>query len=152
VIPTEKAKISILICYDLEFPEAARLVTLQGAEIILSPSATLSEAGYWRVRHCAQARCIEDQVYVVHSSLLGGVGLQGLEFWGNSSILTPCDVGYPRRGIAAEGSWNKEMIVSAELDIDLLHEVRERGAAPTLADRRRDLAERVCAEGSDRSR
>ena len=41
VFATEKVKVSILICYDLEFPEAARLVTLRGAEIILSPSATV---------------------------------------------------------------------------------------------------------------
>ena len=143
VFATEKVKVSILICYDLEFPEAARLVTLRGAEIILSPSATVGEAGYWRVRHCAHARCIEDQVYVVHNSLLGGPGVPGLEFWGRSSILTPCDKGFPAKGIAAEGPWNEEAIVSAELDTDLLYEIRERGSAPTLADRRDDLDQQL---------
>lgn len=149
VVQTEKANISILTCYDLEFPEAARLVTLRGAEILFSPSATLGEAGYWRVRHCGQARCIEDQVYVVHCSLLGGPGVYGLDFWGTSSIMTPCDAAFPARGIAAEGPFNQEVVVTAKVDTDLLYDIRERGAAPTLADRRRDLFEELSVADLD---
>ncbi len=145
VIPTDKARISVLTCYDLEFPEAARLITLRGAEIIFSPSATLGEAGYWRVRHCGQARCVEDQVYVVHCSLLGGPGVYDLEFWGTASILTPCDAGLPSKGIAAEGPFNEEAVVTADIDTDLLYDLRERGAAPTLADRRRDIFDELAA-------
>jgi predicted amidohydrolase len=137
VFETEKARVSILTCYDLEFPEMARLATVRGAELLLSPSATVDEQGYWRVRHCGQARCIEDQVYVVHSSLLGSVA--GLPFWGKSSILTPCDAGFPGMGIAAEGQPNVEGIITAEVDTEMLHEIRERGAATTLRDRRWDM-------------
>lgn len=141
VFQTEKAKISILICYDLEFPEVSRIVTLKGAEILFSPSATLDDHGYWRVRHCGQARCIEDQVFVVHCSLLGDWGVPGLEFWGASSILTPCDKGFPEKGIAAEGPFNEESVVTAEVDTEMLYEIRQQGAATTLKDRRWDMIE-----------
>ncbi len=139
VFETEKVKFSILTCYDLEFPESARLVTLKGARLLLSPSATLDEQGYWRVRHCGHARAIEDQVYVVHCSLLGNVA--GLPFWGMASVLTPCDAGFPARGIAAESRLNEEVIITADLDLERLHEHRERGMVNTLKDRRWDVLE-----------
>lgn len=137
VFETDKVKFSVLTCYDLEFPEAARLLTLQGADILFSPSATLDEHGYWRVRHCAQARCIEDQVYVLHCSLLGDIG--GLSFWGMASILTPCDKGFPQKGISAESASNEETVISAEVETDMLYEIRKTGAATTLEDRRWDM-------------
>jgi predicted amidohydrolase len=137
VFETEKGKVSILTCYDLEFPEMARLATLQGADLVLSPSATRDEHGYWRVRHCAQARCIENQVFVAHCSLLGTVA--GLPFYGMSSVLTPCDGAFPSNGVAAEGRPDEESIVTSEVDTELLHEIRQRGAATTLKDRRWDM-------------
>lgn len=141
VFETEKAKISILTCYDIEFPETARLAALQGAEILISPSATFDNHGFWRVRHCAQARCIEDQVYAVHSCLVGAIS--GISLGGRSSILTPCDSGFPAKGIAAESQYNEEMVITAEVDTERLHEIRENGSAPTLKDVRPDLIETV---------
>jgi predicted amidohydrolase len=141
VFETDKVKFSVLTCYDLEFPEAARLMTLQGADLLLSPSATLDHHGYWRVRHCGHARSIEDQVFVVHCSLMGLVA--GLDFWGMSSILTPCDKGFPTKGIAAESIPGVECIVSADLDTEMLYEIRKRGAATTLKDRRWDLLDEL---------
>lgn len=141
VFETDKAKISILICYDMEFPETARLAALQGAEILISPSATLDRSGFWRVRHCAQARCIEDQAYAVHCCLLGGTS--DIFFWGRSSILTPCDMGFPEKGIAKESKTNKEMVITAELDTELLHEIRAQGAVRPLDDLRSDMIEKV---------
>lgn len=58
--------IGIANCYETEIPEVSRILALQGADIIFCPSYTFTEAGFWRVRHCAQARAIENQVYVVH--------------------------------------------------------------------------------------
>jgi predicted amidohydrolase len=139
IFETDKVKLSLLTCYDLEFPEAARLVTVQGAELLLSPSATASVHGYWRVRHCAQARCVENQVFVAHCSLLGIA--DGTPFYGAASILTPCDGGFPKKGIAAESPFNEEAIVSAEIDTKMLYEIRKSGAATTLKDRRWDVLE-----------
>jgi len=137
VIETDKVKLSLLTCYDLEFPEAARLVTVQGAELLLSPSATASVHGYWRVRHCAQARCVENQVFVAHCSLLGTV--DDTSFHGAASILTPCDGDFPKKGIAAESPFNEEAIATAEIDTAMLYQIRQSGAATTLKDRRWDV-------------
>ena len=137
VFETDKVKLSLLTCYDLEFPEAARLVTVQGAELLLSPSATASVHGYWRVRHCAQARCVENQVFVAHCSLLGTA--DEAPFYGAASILTPCDGDFPEKGIAAESPFNEEAIATAEIDTDMLYEIRKSGAATTFNDRRWDV-------------
>ena len=137
VFETDKVKISLLTCYDLEFPEAARLVTVQGAELLLSPSATASVHGYWRVRHCAQARCVENQVFVAHCSLLGTA--DETPFFGAASILTPCDGDFPEKGIAAESPFNDEAIATADIDTEMLYEIRRSGAATTLKDRRWDV-------------
>ena len=137
VFETDKAKLSLLTCYDLEFPEAARLVTIQGAEILLSPSATASVHGYWRVRHCAQARCVENQVFVAHCSLLGTA--DEAPFYGAASVLTPCDGAFPEKGIAAESPFNEENIATAEIDTEMLYEIRKAGTATTLKDRRWDV-------------
>ncbi len=137
VFETEKVRLSLLTCYDLEFPEAARLVTVQGAELLLSPSATASVHGYWRVRHCAQARCVENQVFVAHCSLLGTA--DETPFFGAASILTPCDGNFPEKGIAAESPFNEETIATAEVDTEMLYEIRKSGAATTLKDRRWDV-------------
>jgi predicted amidohydrolase len=66
VIDLPFAKVAFNICYEAEIPECAATATEQGAEIILCPSFTFTEYGFWRVRHCAQARAIENQVYFVH--------------------------------------------------------------------------------------
>jgi predicted amidohydrolase len=137
VFQTGAARIAILTCYDLEFPEAARIAVLKGVEIILSPSATLGPAGYWRVRHCAQARCIENQVYVVHCSLLGEVA--GLCFWGRAAMLSPCDRNFPADGVLAQSEINMESILTTDVDLEQLQEIRKHGEVRTLSDIRPDL-------------
>ena len=142
---TEKAKICLLTCYDMEFPETVRLATLRGAEIVLSPSATSGVSGYWRVRHCAQARCIENQIFVAHSSLLGEV-IPGAPFRGRSSILCPCDTAIRENGVVAEGAMDQEGVISAEIDTGWLKEIRIRGEVTPLNDRRRDVIEALYRE------
>jgi predicted amidohydrolase len=71
VVDTPKAKIGVLICYDVEFPEAVRHLADEGAEILFVPFCTDNRQGYLRVRYCAQARAIENQIYV---ALAGNVG------------------------------------------------------------------------------
>ena len=63
------AKVGFNVCYETEIPECAASLVEQGAEIILCPSLTFTEYGFWRVRHCAQARAIENQVYVLATAL-----------------------------------------------------------------------------------
>ena len=63
-IDAPKGRIGVLICYDVEFPEAARYLADLGAEILFVPFCTDTRQSYLRVRYCAHARAIENQVYV----------------------------------------------------------------------------------------
>ncbi len=98
-----------------------------------------SEYGFWRVRHCAQARCIENQVYFVHCATGGKVPKGPLpNGWTRSSILSPCDTPWPApNGVVAEAETNVEMVLRGTVDLDLLQQNRETGVAPTYRDRRR---------------
>lgn len=132
------AKVGFNICYEAEIPECAATVTEQGAELILCPSATFTEQGFWRVRHCAQARAIENQVYFVHCCLGGTPGTPLPNGWARSSILGPCDLAWANpAGIVAEAEANREMTITGVVDLDKLYENRKSGAATTFKDRRR---------------
>jgi predicted amidohydrolase len=131
------AKVGFNICYEAEIPECAATLTEQGAEIILCPSFTFTEFGFWRVRHCAQARAVENQVYFVHCCTGGHPGAPLPNGWAQSSILSPCDSPWSPAGIVAQATVNQEMVVRGEIDIEKLYENRENGAAPTFRDRRR---------------
>lgn len=133
------ARVGFNVCYESEIPECAGTLAEQGAEIILCPSYTFTEYGFWRVRHSAQARCIENQVYFVHCATGGKLPRGPLpNGWTRSSILSPCDKPWPNpKGIVAEARSNVQMVVRGTVDIDKLHENREHGVAPTFRDRRR---------------
>ena len=132
------AKVGFNICYEAEIPECSATLAEQGAEIILCPSATFTEQGFWRVRHSAQARCIENQVYMVHCCLGGEPGGPLPNGYARSSILGPCDLAWSNAaGIVAEAQTNIEECITATVDLDLLYENRKSGAATTFKDRRR---------------
>lgn len=137
VIDLPFAKVGFNICYEAEIPECSATLAEQGAEIVLCPSFTFTEFGFWRVRHCAQARAIENQVYFVHCCTGGQPGAPLPNGWAQSSILSPCDSPWSPAGIVAQATVSQEMVVRGEIDIDKLYENRENGAAPTFRDRRR---------------
>ncbi|QFU86626.1 carbon-nitrogen hydrolase family protein [Amycolatopsis sp. YIM 10] len=137
VIDLPFARVGFNICYEAEIPECATTLAHQGAEIILCPSYTFTEHGFWRVRHSAHARAIENQVYVVHACTGGRPGAPLPTGWARSSILSPCDAIFPASGVIGEATANTESVVRAVVDLDLLTTNRESGAAPTFRDRRR---------------
>lgn len=137
---TEFGDISILVCYDVEFPELARMVCEAGADILFVPSSTDDRQGFWRVRYCCHARAIENQVYVAMASTVGSLPVEGLGLhYGQASILTPSDFPFSRDGIAAEGVANTEQIIIADVDLDLLFENRVNGTTIPLYDKREEL-------------
>ena len=71
VFDTPLGKIGVVICYDSEFPLFSRKLAEAGVEILLVPSCTETEAGYWRVRLGSMARALENQCVAVHSPLIG---------------------------------------------------------------------------------
>ena len=139
---TEYGDIAILVCYDIEFPELARMVCEAGADILFVPSSTDDRQGFLRVRYCCHARAIENQVYVAMASTVGSLPVDGLGLhYGQASVLTPSDFPFARDGIAAEGTPNTEQIVIADVDLALLEQNRVNGTTIPLYDKRRDVYE-----------
>jgi predicted amidohydrolase len=140
---TPKAKVGILICYDVEFPETARHLADEGAEIIFVPYCTDTRQGYLRVRYCAQARAVENQVYVVLAGLVGNLeGVPEMDVhYGQAAVLTPSDFEFARDGIQAEADPNVETLLIADLDVADLHRTRTDGTVTPRLDRRGDLFE-----------
>ncbi len=143
VFDTDRGKIAIQICYDVEFPEMTRIAVEQGAKIIFVPFCTDERYGYLRVRYCAQARCVENHVYVAIAGSVGNlpnVPAMGLHY-AQSAIFTPSDIPFKRDAIAAECAPNIEMVAFEDLDLELLKTHRQTGTVLNWMDRRTDLYE-----------
>jgi predicted amidohydrolase/ribosomal protein S18 acetylase RimI-like enzyme len=143
VFDTDCGKIAIQICYDIEFPELARIATDRGANIIFTPFCTEDRQGYLRVRTCAQARAIENQIYTVIAGTVGNLPqVENMDIqYAQSGIFTPSDFEFARDGVAAECNPNLETVVVADVDLEILRRQRKGGTVRQLRDRRRDLYE-----------
>lgn len=138
---TDCGKIGVLICYDSEFPELSRLLADEGMDILFVPFLTDTQNGYSRVRHCAQARAIENECYVAIAGSVGNLPkVNNMDIqYAQSMVFTPCDFSFPANGIKAEATTNTEMILIADVDLDLLRELNQFGAVKNLRDRRKDI-------------
>ena len=119
VFQTRYAKVGVYICYDRHFPEGARCLGLNGAEIVFNPSATVAGLSQhlWKLEQPAHA--------VANGYYMGCINRVGTEppwnigrFYGSSYFVNP------RGQIMAEGSEDKDELVTAELDLDVIDEVR----------------------------
>lgn len=139
VFDTDFGKVAIAICYDIEFPEISRAAAHQDAQIIITPSCTDDRQGFLRVRYCAHARAIENQVYVIQACTVGSLPMVPAVSlnYGQASILTPSDFSFSRDGILAEGIPNQEMMVIGELNLKTIQEGRETGTVLPLRDSKR---------------
>jgi N-carbamoylputrescine amidase len=119
VFDTAFAKVGVYICYDRHFPEGARALGLNGAEIVFNPSATVAGLSeyLWKLEQPAHA--------VANGYFVGAINRVGTEapwnigeFYGQSYF---CD---PRGRIIAEAPRDKDAVVVADLDLDMIEEVR----------------------------
>jgi N-carbamoylputrescine amidase len=119
VFDTAYAKVGVYICYDRHFPEGARALGLNGAEIVFNPSATVAGLSeyLWKLEQPAHA--------VANAYFVGAINRVGHEqpwdigeFYGQSYF---CD---PRGQFLANGSRDKTELITAELDFDKIREVR----------------------------
>ena len=136
VFETNFGKVAVAICYDVEFPEIARCAARQDAHILVVPSCTDDRQGFLRVRYCAHARAVENQMYVVHSSTVGSLPMipaVSLNY-GQAAILTPSDFAFSRDGILAEGNFNQEMMVIGELSLKTIADSRSTATVLPLRD------------------
>jgi len=143
VFDTDKGKISIQICYDIEFPEVSRIAVEKGAQIIFVPFCTDERYGYLRVRYSAQARCIENHVYIAMAGTVGNLpSSHNMDIqYAQSGIFTPCDFQFARDAIEAEATPNIETVIVDEVDLELLKRHRQSGSVLNWRDRRTDLYE-----------
>ncbi len=138
---TDCGKIGILICYDVEFPELARLYADEGVNLLFVPFLTDTQNGYYRIRRCAQARAIENECYVAIAGSVGNLPkVNNMDIqYAQSAVFTPSDFAFPSNAVKAEATPNTEMTLIADLDLELLKELHEHGSVKNLKDRRKDL-------------
>jgi beta-ureidopropionase len=128
------AKIGVYICYDRHFPEGARALGLNGAEIVFNPSATVAGLSeyLWKLEQPAHA--------VANGYFVGAINRVGTEapwnigeFYGSSYF---CD---PKGRIFAQASRDRDEVLTADLDLDMIAEVRK--TWQFFRDRRPDMYE-----------
>lgn len=141
VFDTDCGKIAVLVCFDSEFPELSRLAAMQGAQILFVPFWTDTKNAYQRVRYCSQARAIENECYVAIGGSVGNLPhAENMDIqYAQAAIFSPSDFAFPHDAILAEATPNTEMTLIADVNLDLLKQVRSRGTARNLARRRNDL-------------
>ena len=120
VFQTRYARVGVYICYDRHFPEGARILGLNGAEIVFNPSATVAGLSeyLWELEQPAHA--------VANGYFVGAINRVGVEkpwtigeFYGKSYFCNP------RGKIIAQASRDKDEVVIADLDLDMIAEVRK---------------------------
>jgi beta-ureidopropionase len=138
VFDTAIGKVGVYICYDRHFPEGARMLGLNGAEIVFIPSATsrgLSQH-LWRIEQTAHA--IANGYFVGTINRVGKEPLGENDFYGQSYFCTP-------RGefIGEVGDPYKEELIIRDMDFDLIKTVRD--TWQFYRDRRPDMYDRIVA-------
>ncbi|HEV2888594.1 MAG TPA: carbon-nitrogen hydrolase family protein [Jatrophihabitans sp.] len=108
VVDTPLGRIGVIICFDGDYPELARITALAGAELICRPSALLRSADIWELTN--RARAYDNHVYLIGANATG-VDPGGVIYFGNSMIVTPI------AEVIARAS-SHECWVSARLDPD----------------------------------
>ena len=139
VFQTRYARVGVYICYDRHFPEGARILGLNGAEIVFNPSATVAGLSeyLWELEQPAHA--------VANGYFVGAINRVGVErpwaigeFYGKSYFCNP------RGKIIAQASRDKDEVVVADLDLDMIAEVRK--TWQFFRDRRPDSYEQLISQ------
>jgi len=129
-------ELGVLVCYDSEFPEAARAQAERGSRVLAVPAFTETRRGFQRVRWCCLARAVENQMFVVHASLTGSLGGEPVpQAVGSSAVIAPSTEPFPEAAILAETGWNQEGLAIATLDFDALELSRMEGSVRPWTER-----------------
>ncbi len=139
VFDTDLGRLGILVCYDNEFPLLARRLAERGADLILAPSCTDTEAGYHRVRIGAQARALENQLAVLQSPTVGLAPWSPAldENLGRAGLFVPPDRGMPGDGVMALSESldpQRSRWLVCDLDLEAVRRVRHQGQVFTRRD------------------
>ena len=116
---TRYARIGVYICYDRHFPEGARLLGLNGAEIVFNPSATVAGMSQYLWKLEQPAHAVANGYFIAASNRVGTEAPWNIgKFYGTSYF---CD---PRGSFLAMGSEDKDELITAEMNLDMIEEVR----------------------------
>ncbi len=119
VFNTRYGKVGVYICYDRHFPEGARLLGLNGAEIVFNPSATVAGLSQYLWKLEQPAHAVANGFYMGCSNRVGTEAPWNIgKFYGTSYFVNP------RGEFLATGSEDDDELVTAELNLDLIEEVR----------------------------
>ncbi len=128
VFETEIGKLGIIICYDVYFPEVARMLSLKGAKLIVCISASPSvRRGFFET--LIAARAIENTVFVAFVNLAGIE--DGLQFWGGSRIIAPSG------NLISQAKYDEDDLITARINYSDL--TRVQAWVPTLRDLRPEI-------------
>ena len=119
VFQTAYAKIGVYICYDRHFPEGARALGLNGAEIVFNPSATVAGLSeyLWKLEQPAHA--------AANGYFIGAINRVGTEApWNIGEFYGQSYFADPRGQIVSQGSRDQDELIVADLDLDKIREVR----------------------------
>jgi N-carbamoylputrescine amidase len=120
VFDTAYCRLGVYICYDRHFPEGWRALALNGAEYIVNPSATVAGLSQylWELEQPASA--VANGCYIGANNRVGTEGPWNIgEFYGSSYFVNP------RGQIIAQASQDKDELITAEMDMDMVREVRD---------------------------
>ncbi len=122
--------VGLSVCFDIRYPEMFRILALKGAKVILVPAIFMLHTGkdHWEV--LLRARAIENQVYMVAPATYGKFPPHEEWSYGRSMAIDPW-------GLMIAQSSDKDGVVTVDLDLDLVEDVRKR--VPTLSQRRPDV-------------
>ncbi|MHA1480553.1 MAG: nitrilase-related carbon-nitrogen hydrolase [Candidatus Thorarchaeota archaeon] len=119
VFETPYGNVGVYICYDRHFPEGARALGLNGADIVFNPSATVAGLSehLWSIEQPAHA--VANGYYVAALNRVGDEPWKTGTFYGSSYVVNP------RGQIIKQGSRDNEELVVADIDLDLIRKVRD---------------------------
>jgi predicted amidohydrolase len=132
LVQSGDSRFGMMICYDLRFPEMARMLALQGANVLIAPSGWVLgdlKVDHWQTM--IKARALENGCYVIAPDQVGNI------YIGHSMAVDPL-------GRTLVDANEKQGVAVLELDFNLLREIRER--LPLLKNRRTDVYDRHTAD------
>jgi beta-ureidopropionase len=119
VFETRYGKVGVYICYDRHFPEGARLLGLNGAEIVFNPSATVAGLSQYLWKLEQPAHAVANGYFMAASNRIGTEAPWNIgKFYGTSYI---CD---PRGQFLATASEDQDELIMADVNLDMIEEVR----------------------------
>jgi predicted amidohydrolase len=131
----DDTRIGVLICYDSEFPEYCRTLCQAGMQILCVPSSTETVHGFNRVRFSCLARAIENQIYVIHSALVGSINKEPHPTsYGSSAVISPCSAEFPSGPILNETPLHEEGSAFYNLHLNLLYTFQNQGEVQNFND------------------